>query len=350
MAQILVWECEQTGELFRTEEEYRKNVRKNVRKLKKQQALEERAKRARDAEIEALQPMYRRSTFRALEKWILDNSELIRRFGREHWAFGRDRPDGNLLKVHLSGMHWGHHSCSHSAPLGKPKNWGGTGDPNPRTYLGWRGKIELYFDGSSHRLNDSLSAVGVCTGGGGGGNYKGGYRTSYEVTLWDDDFPRLRPKDMIENSTTSFGARSLASAIHDIFHFDRAPPHWRAENWQRLIKNVSLVRDSNANTGTAYCPLWSYDSENRDIDFARRAFGKTHPYFITGDLDYDIRERLRFRGGSDDVLFLGNMSGLPLVCVDPEPFIGHLLSGKFRGRIVALNRKEDQVGLCGDFS
>ena len=336
MGQILVWECKDTGDLFRSEEAYRAHriqVRKNKAKQKRHEAKEA----ARKA---AIAPLYRCQTFAEVEAWLLSNHELL---ASDH---GRQtRAGGKLVAVHLYDMKWGFHSCSHNAPLGKSTNWHRT-DDLPTQYPGWKGRISMRYDRrpsfDAPDYNRVFTTHGVCTGGGSGGGsptpeYPKGWRESYEVTLWSDDFSLLT-------------LAQTDALVHDIMHFDRATPEYRADNWHNFLGKLEQVRQPPSEPLTAYCSLCVIDRDTMYVNVAARAFAASHPYLVVGGFDdYYTEERLK--RDYENYLFLGRAgaragpTGPRFVCRDIDEVIALKLSGKMwpDTKIIDLKRRAQEV-------
>jgi hypothetical protein len=348
MAQITAWECERTGQLFKEEGDYTKHTRK----LDRQLALEQRASAQKEREIEALQSMYNKRTFGALENWIRKNFGLIRKFNR-YSPLDRER-SGNLVHIRFRDMRWGAQSCSHNAPLGKPTNWGNK-DELPKTYMGWKGSVELYFDYPVSRDTDSLTAVGVCTGGGGGGGhpnkkYPHGFSLTYEVILWGEDFPKLVPgaSDAAIFDQNSFGMRSLMSLKHDLMHFERSSAHDRVKRFGRYVEDIDLFRESNslASNSLAYDDVWDSDPFERKINLAAKALSKDFPYYIDGYIvDQELRPLFEKMKRDGKIAFLGKLDRMPILTADPDPFVGWKLDGSLDGqtKIIDLRARAKKI-------
>jgi hypothetical protein len=87
-----------------------------------------------------------------------------------------------------------HASNSHSSPIGLPSNWERK-DDKPSGYPALVGTIKLTYDkapkGSS---SDIANIYRLCTGSGGYWGNQGGYQLGYSVTIWLDDFPKIKEK------------------------------------------------------------------------------------------------------------------------------------------------------------
>jgi hypothetical protein len=93
-------------------------------------------------------------------------------------------------------------SCSHSAPIGKPQNFMGTGD-NPTHYSGWKGRLWIVYQKEPKGFgSDPLNGVHIHSGTGGYGNYGnpnykvtspiGHYPLSWDLKIFEDDWPAIK--------------------------------------------------------------------------------------------------------------------------------------------------------------
>lgn len=93
-------------------------------------------------------------------------------------------------------------SCSHSAPVGKPTNWGGQDKKSPTSYVGLTGSIKgtskhltvvpkkdtwRQSSGSDFFKGFGRGIIGINTGSGSGGDV-----FQFSVTLFLDDFPLIK--------------------------------------------------------------------------------------------------------------------------------------------------------------
>jgi hypothetical protein len=346
MGQILAWHCERSGQLFVEESDYLKHTRKLNRAL----ALEARAARQRELEVAAIQPMFEKRTFRALENWIVKNHQLIRAFGRRVSSYGSRHP-GNLVYIRFHSMRWGEQSCSHNAPLGKPTNWSKR-DPNlPSTYLGWRGRVDMYFDDYASGETDGLTEVGICTGSGGGGGgatkkYPRGYYLSYDVILWGDDFPKLIPSGDMLLQENSFGGRTVESLFHDLFHYQRSSVENRIKKWADFNRDILTARSFDREL---YANVRHANNREERINLLALTFAKDFPYYVEGLLKcYKARgviDRMK-RDGK-----VANLSGLgaytAFLTRDAEMFVGWKFDGSLSGDASIIDLKARAKTLKG---
>ena len=188
---ITAYKCTDTGKIFEHHSEYQ---------VHRKQYLAEQAKiaarQARVAAADTIIDNLRNSsgTFDEITQWVIDNQETpIDRFYANHPNERRPRETKRyvpfrITSVKLDGMH--HNvtiSNSHSAPRGMPTNWRGN-HHLPTGYPGWHGRILIQHEGDFSQVSRMFSDIGICTGTGGGG---GGY-LSYDVKLWEADWPAMR--------------------------------------------------------------------------------------------------------------------------------------------------------------
>ena len=228
MGQILVWECEDTQQLFREEKEYRAHRRAIAREKTKQR----KAEIQKEADRKELEALYRCKSLVEIQQFIMDNQVLILRQTDRRWS-GNGKP--NLVNIEFHGIRFGDQSCSHSAPLGKRTNWSGHHDA-PRRFPGWAGTITLHYSKASD-LTDALKTVGICTGSGGGGGtwdkvtYPRGVKLKYEVKLWLYDFPELSTQDQ-------------PMSLHAIRDFKNLSCEERAKHWSDFTTSIDGGRAS----------------------------------------------------------------------------------------------------------
>lgn len=117
-------------------------------------------------------------------------------------------------------------SCTHSAPFGRPTNWGGNKKDSPTDYPGWFGRVWVAtskivpFTSRPYKqmgIGDSLAAAGINTGTGGGGEYnlpshikeKLAYHGwpdwkswGWDVKLWADDWKEMVLANLLDPGNT----------------------------------------------------------------------------------------------------------------------------------------------------
>lgn len=143
----------------------------------------------------ALSDLNAQPSFQDVIEWIERNCWyfLAKAKQNNNWSDkGFPTPEEFWIRItYLEVHHSNNVSNSHSAPRGKPTNWGRKDSNIPFGYSGWEGRIEYCI---SHQLpgvfsSDLLSSTGIHTGSGGsscGNNYYG-----YSVIFWDEDWTGL---------------------------------------------------------------------------------------------------------------------------------------------------------------
>lgn len=187
MGKVEAWECEDTKKLFRTVEEYRAHRRK-VNAAKRREAALAAQKRA---DQETIGEIFKLTKMDDIGPLVVKHWDAIVRLSGRKTSFWQR---GRLLALNLRKMSYGILSNSHSAPIGKPRNWGGHDDDAPTGYPGFDGRIDLCLTDSIDA--NILETVGICTGtGGGGGRCKVTegcrYHLSYDVKIWSHDYRDL---------------------------------------------------------------------------------------------------------------------------------------------------------------
>jgi len=196
---ITAYKCTDTGKIFEHHSEYQ---------VHRQQYLAEQAKiAARQSRVAAADTIISNlhnsaATFDEITQWVIDNQEtLIDRFYANHPHERRPRETKRyvpfrITSVKLDRMHHNVNiSNSHSAPRGMPTNWGGNYHL-PTGYPGWHGRILIQHEGDFSHVSRLFSDIGICTGTGGGG---GGY-LSYDVKLWEADWPGMKVMQVLSQN------------------------------------------------------------------------------------------------------------------------------------------------------
>lgn len=179
MPQITAWMCPRTDQLFASKEDYRQHLARLARKR--------RDKRRHQAFVKSIDDQL------AAMRNDCNSYEDIARFIEEHPAlFRRSRymaPDPakfTITDVKFTDMIFLKSvSITHSAPIGKPTNWG-CKPGLPTGYPGCTGRI-LFNVPSETDYSYCFAGTGVNTGGGGGG-YGSARRFAFEVRLYMDDW------------------------------------------------------------------------------------------------------------------------------------------------------------------
>jgi hypothetical protein len=205
--QVLAWECQHTGKLFKDVVEYKKHLTK----LASERRFLRREERRRSE---------KEGFFRNMRNTVANTGEL-EAFLREHWElFVRAHLDHDsnwtpqrkakykipkLVYVKITLGDYGIQSNMHAAPLGKRTNWSRVSHL-PCYYMGWHGKIELIIEGDLPSFSTRLwEGSGITVSGGGGSHSIPGrplkksedcYWSS--ITLWADDWHAMHQVEMIK--------------------------------------------------------------------------------------------------------------------------------------------------------
>ena len=142
-----------------------------------------------------IKPMYALKTVEEIADFIIKHQRTMAAL---HPDWG-SRRHGRINSVEFTEMKLGPYSASHTAPLGKTRNFA-----DPEKFLGLRGRIKFTHTGEQ---NIDFKPLGICTGSGGGG----GGRLSYEVILWAEDFPAMI-QPLIDDVRADYQAKFKAVA------------------------------------------------------------------------------------------------------------------------------------------
>lgn len=193
MPKVQAWQCPETGKLFAIDA--RDRYVNHLRKIRQQRMLRRTRKKAEATFIERRNEFWRTTmSFEDIETFIVENaaevfaqcSEFQRRDHKGH-----ERPTPLVEQVSFGRMRWDEYvSNTHSAPVGKPTNWGRK-DGLPLGYPGWKGEIIIEYRPRNNNENSfdstGLARWGIHTGSGGGGPN----RHRYEVIIFEEEFINL---------------------------------------------------------------------------------------------------------------------------------------------------------------
>ena len=100
-----------------------------------------------------------------------------------------------IKKMTLNVRYTEHASNSHSAPIGELSNWERKAD-KPTGYPALTGNISVVYNKEPKGFGSEFTnhIAGIRTGSGGYRSDKDGYEVGYDVTLWLDDFPKIKQK------------------------------------------------------------------------------------------------------------------------------------------------------------
>lgn len=124
----------------------------------------------------------------------------------------------HLLDMQLNVGYTGNTSNSHSAPIGKEMNWDRKAD-KPLGFPALTGTITLIYNQRPSGFGSEFCSIikGIHTGSGGFQSEKSGYQVGYGVTLWLDDFPKIKEKiENVQNQIDDY--EDLKTSLSDMFY------------------------------------------------------------------------------------------------------------------------------------
>lgn len=181
--------CPWTARIFGGKREYVAHLR-DLREKR----MHRRARGAvRQRRLEAL---WDQDGFDLICKWIELNPDFMFETAVQNGrndAAERHRDDFWVRITYLDLLWTDSASNSHACPRGGVTNWGGRrvdrdGNPAPRGYPGWTGRIEYQLSHSLGFGSDIMRGLGIHTGSGGGTKDN---RHGYGVTFFESDWPGL---------------------------------------------------------------------------------------------------------------------------------------------------------------
>lgn len=175
---VEVYECQYCGKLHKDETKYKKCVDKCEKtKLTKEEEV---------AQAKARQELsdYVRLNAESVEDICKLTEEVSKKIHGKSF----------IRKLILEVRYCEHASNSHSAPIGKQRNWSGWEPGIPTGYPALCGTIKFIYN-KDPGFGSSCGIKGLNTGSGGyQGSTDGSYDLGYGVTLWLDDFPKIKEK------------------------------------------------------------------------------------------------------------------------------------------------------------
>lgn len=194
MPKVEAWHCPHTDKLFLDEMDYRKHLSR----LAKKRASERKIAKIRAAYWKSIEDFQAASVyFEQIEVWLMANAEILFQHPDNHRRIdhkGRPVACPTISKLKFETMSWSPMcSNSHAAPKGRKTNWGGREPDTPRGYPGWRGRISYHTSDYYAWDSSNWKAAGIHTGSGGGG-----HNSSYEVTVFAEEFPNMAFRLLME--------------------------------------------------------------------------------------------------------------------------------------------------------
>ena len=197
MSQVLVWECDHSGKLFRTKTAYIKHLKKLAHQ-RREEKRQQKFNAQRNAFFDRMGQEI--TSINELINFIKTNWSWFYQNGRQHSYYKRGS-EHELVDIKIN-VKW--NDCvsnSHSCPRNGVCNWGGNetfsdGLLKPNGYPGWFGFLEFIvrpelkkYDGyGANYFNNTI----INTGSGGGGSLVNGVRKyHYDIWLFADDFPAM---------------------------------------------------------------------------------------------------------------------------------------------------------------
>lgn len=199
MSQILVWRCDNSGELFVTKDAYIKHLKK-LAKTRREEKCQLKFTAQRDIFLNRMGQEV--TTIQELINFIRTNWGWFYRNGQQH-SYHEIDGDHNLIDLNIT-VNW--RDCvsnSHSCPRNGVCNWGGKEFfedrlPKPKGYPGWSGNIMFsirkknarYVGQGSAYFKDTIINIGTGSGGGNIGD-DSIQQYWYDIRLFANDFPAM---------------------------------------------------------------------------------------------------------------------------------------------------------------
>jgi hypothetical protein len=208
MPKVEAWHCPHTNKLFLDETDYRKHLAK----LAQIRAAQRKAAKIRATFWQTIGDFQSSCVyFEQIEEWVMANTEVL--FGhpgntRRYDHRGRLQKCPKITKFKFDQMRWNPLcSNSHAAPRGKPTNWcARDADPSvPRGYPGWRGRLSYHTTSYMAWDSSNWKAAGIHTGTGGGG-----HESSYDVTVFAEEFPNMAFRLLMEGKIAAADLRGVS--------------------------------------------------------------------------------------------------------------------------------------------
>lgn len=187
---IIVRQCGFTGQLFKTDKEYLKHLKK----LRVDQREARRIAEIGRTYLDDNEEIFGLGSIQEVEDWLNANIWRICQHEpnreRAHWSKRKNqwpkRTDESGIKITLNRMTFCEKGTTHSAPRGERTS--GWGTPIVKEWA-WYGNIAISFTGNGYNHFESgfLKDVGVHTGSGG----SRGEGLGYDVTLYAKDFRKM---------------------------------------------------------------------------------------------------------------------------------------------------------------
>lgn len=206
---VTVDKCPWTGQLFEDPKLYASHLRK----LRREQQYKRDQARIAEKFEEFLAPLYQLNTTDEIAAWLTENYMAISGHFGPKWSNRRryipTADDYVVFEIRPLAFN---PTCAttHSAPRGQ-KRTGWSKDCPHVSEPGWQGRIDIYRKGKVDAKDlfntDHLRAIGINAGSGGGGSE----HLSYELTLFNKDFPKLAIRAGAHETLKAHGEPGLDS-------------------------------------------------------------------------------------------------------------------------------------------
>jgi hypothetical protein len=189
ITQIIAWECNLTGEIFKSKEKYKRHLCGIASKRRQDKVLIEHA-RQRDVFFATMRETCRSTD--DITQFIINNwTKFCNNAIDNSWqANAYTKPYPTLEAIEINARWRENVSNSHCSPLTGVTNWSGEVKSAPTSYSGWYGKITYQTSDTNtyeYEFDSKMwKHTGINTGTGG---YAGGYY--YEFSIFEDDWPAM---------------------------------------------------------------------------------------------------------------------------------------------------------------
>lgn len=198
---LIVNKCPHTGRLFEDDAAYNRHMRK-LQKLKRHDA--ERVAFMKHFD-DFMAPLYQLPDFDQIAEWLSENWFFYaRHFGYRSTMWGYEHiyafpnPEVDKVEISIFGMKFEEKvNVFNQTPKGRLPYRDVDRGMNE---FGWRGRIEIRHEGESYKFfkSDQLRNIGIHTGCGSGSPKK----SSYELSLFASDFPKMMALEVYKKMTT----------------------------------------------------------------------------------------------------------------------------------------------------
>jgi len=192
---IVAYKCEDTGDIFEHEKDYRNHRARFLRQKRVHDSHEQKSNSFKEWLAEEKLKII---SISMIGPWILANQKKLMEaanfFRLDTFGHQFKTDSDTFTKYEITNITYNHNlPNSHNCPEGGVTNWGGRVEGAPRGYPGWKCRVSGSLsrnrkDSGSYPYGGVSQLVRVLTGGGGGGNEN----WSYDADIFLDDWPGLR--------------------------------------------------------------------------------------------------------------------------------------------------------------